>query len=71
MLHKPTRSLKSLLKLYDYTGQPDPIKQTEPNRRNKATVFKLRAILVQITEFINNNWNKDVPKRNSNQVGDP
>ncbi|AJO97811.1 Cdc15p [Saccharomyces cerevisiae YJM1444] len=60
---------KSLLKLYDYTGQPDPIKQTEPNRRNKATVFKLRAILVQITEFLNNNWNKDDPKRNSNQVG--
>ncbi|EJS44877.1 cdc15p [Saccharomyces arboricola H-6] len=60
---------KSLLKMYDYTGLPDPIKQTKSNHHNKTIILKLRSILVQITEFLNNNWNKSDPKRNANQVG--
>ena len=60
---------KSLLKAYDYTGLPDPIKQMKSNHHNKSIVSKLRTMLVQITEFLNNNWNKNDSKRNSNQVG--
>lgn len=60
---------KSLLKLYDYTGQPDPIKQTEPNRRNKATVFKLRAIFSTNNGVFKQQLEQGCPKRNSNQVG--
>ncbi|CAI4055790.1 hypothetical protein SUVZ_01G0730 [Saccharomyces uvarum] len=60
---------KSLLKMYDYTGLPDPIKQTKSTHHSKTTIFKLRSILVQITEFLNKNWDKNHPKRNANQVG--